>query len=495
MNIFFGCQGSITNHFIYLDKLLSKEITNYTSHFWVGDKYEFIKNKYEKYFNDNNIQFLKEWSFTDNLKIVEKDIKEYINSKYSSLNLWNIILADRRLMYGPQSKYRQKYTSRYSFDELTNIIYRSLYTLDKYILENEIDVIVTFVPSCFGTYILNIIAENNNIKLRQLRATKIEDLVIFSDTLSATPNYIKSKYKENLNNFPQIKFIEESKNYILNILKYNAKYTGSERLIENSYLALIRLIKKANQVFKYLKDSDRHNKISLIDLYINKFFISKYKKFRISKIYSQRLFNQNISSKYKVLFYPLNSEPEIAISIHSRNHQNQIETIRRISQSIPLDWILVVKEHPRSVGIRSLKYYKKILEIPNVYFFKNTESIRHCIDKSDAVCTLTGFIGFEALVQKKPVILLGDSFYSSLHGKMIKKIDDMNEFYSKFQELLLNYEYSEKHLISLISAHFEYGDKIDIYKTILNKPVKKSQNNLNYDESMEILKNLFLKTN
>jgi hypothetical protein len=47
-------------------------------------------------------------------------------------------------------------------------------------------------------------------------------------------------------------------------------------------------------------------------------------------------------------------------------------------------------------------------------------------------------------------------------------------------------------LVSLISAYFESGKKIDIYKTILNKPVKKSENNLSYDESIEILKNLLL---
>jgi hypothetical protein len=492
MNIFFGCQGSITKHFIHLDNLLCKEVTNYSSHFWIGDRFDVIKNNYVNYFEKKNIKLFKEWDFVNKKNNTSDDVKKYINIKYKGFNLWDIILADRRLMYGPESKYKQKYKSRYNFDELKNIILNTLFILDNYIIEKKIDTIVTFVPSCFGTYILNVIAEKNKINLRQLRASKIEDLVIFSDTIKATPNNIKLKYNENVKNYPNIKYQEQSDMYIDSVLNNNAKYTGSERLNEKYFQKFINLLKKNKNLLKYYKNADEHNKVNFIDLYFHRLIISKLKKFRINQILNKRLIHSKSINKNNILFYPLNSEPEIAISIHSRSHQNQIETIRRISQSIPLNWILVIKEHPRSIGIRSLNYYKKILEIPNVFFFKHTESIKNCINRCSAVCTLTGFIGFEALVQKKPIILLGDSFYSSLPDSMVRTVKDMNNFYDVFNDLLSKYQYSKKHLVSLISAYFESGKKIDIYKTILNKPVKKSENNLSYDESIENLKNLLL---
>ena len=67
-------------------------------------------------------------------------------------------------MYGSESKYKQKYSPKYTFYEL-NIIYHTLATLDKYIITNKIDLIVTFVPSCFGTFILNTIAEKIKLNL------------------------------------------------------------------------------------------------------------------------------------------------------------------------------------------------------------------------------------------------------------------------------------------------------------------------------------------
>ncbi len=494
MNVFFGCQGSITEHFIFLDTLLSKSEHNYKSHFWIGNKYEFKKNKFGEYFKNNKINFFKEWDFINDKGKINLEERSYVKNKFKNLNLWNIIIADRRLMYGSESKYKQKYSPKYTFYELQNIIYHTLATLDKYIITNKIDLIVTFVPSCFGTFILNTIAEKNKIKLRQLRASKIEDVVLFSDTIKATPKFIAKKYDLNIKNYPNIKNINQGKEYLNKLVNFDAKYSGSERIKKkfNNKLKYFNIYKYTYKLLNYFKYIDTNNKINFYDYLFHKFFISKFKKYKIKKLIKSRMINLNKDTNRKVLFYPLNSEPEIAISIHSRNHQNQIETLRRISQSIPLDWILVVKEHPRSIGIRSINYYKKILEIPNLYFYNNNETSKYCIKNCDAVCTLTGFIGFEAIVQKKPVILLGDSFYSSLPSTMVKRVKNMEKFYDDFIYLIDNYKYQEINILSLICAHFEYGKKIDIYKTILNKPVKKITNNLDYEGSIINLKKLLL---
>ena len=89
--------------------------------------------------------------------------------------------------------------------------------------------------------------------------------------------------------------------------------------------------------------------------------------------------------------------------------------------------ILVVKEHPRSAGVRPLSYYKKLLEIPNVVLVEPSASSHELVRKANLVTVITGNIGLEAAVLGKPVIVFGETDYLALPDIMVKKCHDLYE--------------------------------------------------------------------
>ena len=76
-----------------------------------------------------------------------------------------------------------------------------------------------------------------------------------------------------------------------------------------------------------------------------------------------------------------------------------------MSLNLPLDYSLVVREHPGMIGKTNYKFYEEISRIYNVILlspeFNNTEAIKH----SSAVITVTGTSGIESLFLGKKQLL------------------------------------------------------------------------------------------
>ena len=70
----------------------------------------------------------------------------------------------------------------------------------------------------------------------------------------------------------------------------------------------------------------------------------------------------------KFVFFPLHTEIDRTLLITAPFYINQIEAIKVIAKSLPINFKLVVKEHPMQItrGWRSSSEYRDIMEIPNV---------------------------------------------------------------------------------------------------------------------------------
>ena len=112
-------------------------------------------------------------------------------------------------------------------------------------------------------------------------------------------------------------------------------------------------------------------------------------------------------SDYRVVFFPLHLEPEIALLSVSPEFNNSMEAIAWISKSLPADAILVVKEQPFSFGIRSQHYYDNLRRIGNVMLARPSVHPWEWIKAAAVVSTITGTAGYEAVHFKKPVLSFG----------------------------------------------------------------------------------------
>ena len=147
---------------------------------------------------------------------------------------------------------------------------------------------------------------------------------------------------------------------------------------------------------------------------------------------------------------------------------NQIELIRMIALSLPVDMVLLIKEHPWMVGKRSLSSYKKILNIPRVKIVDPAVNSRILVKESSLVTVITGTIALEA-VMMKPVITFGDIPYNVLPFGMIKRCTDIRHLNSMIRNILETYEMDIKALEAYVCAVFETSTSANLYSVLLNK--------------------------
>jgi hypothetical protein len=110
---------------------------------------------------------------------------------------------------------------------------------------------------------------------------------------------------------------------------------------------------------------------------------------------------------FRVVYFPLHLEPEIALLSLSPELNNSMEIIAWISKSMPADSVLVVKEQPLSFGIRSKHYYDNLRRIPNVILAHPSIGSWDWIKASRIVATITGTAGIEAVYFGKPALSYG----------------------------------------------------------------------------------------
>ncbi len=124
-------------------------------------------------------------------------------------------------------------------------------------------------------------------------------------------------------------------------------------------------------------------------------------------------------------FFPLQFEPEISLGTQGRGWVSQFKLVRHISYSLPIDRWLYIKEHPSMLsGIRPAGFYRALLALPRVRLVSQRMSSYEIFPKAEAVLTITGTAGWEALMHRKPVVLFGHAFYEEFE-EGVTKVDNI----------------------------------------------------------------------
>ena len=180
-----------------------------------------------------------------------------------------------------------------------------------------------------------------------------------------------------------------------NIKNISANYSYSHA-IKQSLLLVI------NEIKVTIRRSRKKNSYLILG-WLPSIFRSPYNYNYLNKIGK----NPEDLSKYKIFFFPMHLEPEVALLSRSPEFSNSMELITWISKSLPADAILVCKEQPLTFGVRQKKYYSQVNMIGNVYWSNPNVHSWDWIKLSSAVVTITGTVGIEAIHHKKPVISFG----------------------------------------------------------------------------------------
>ena len=135
------------------------------------------------------------------------------------------------------------------------------------------------------------------------------------------------------------------------------------------------------------------------------------------------------------VFFPLATEPEVALQLLSPEYFYQLPAISSVSRDLPAGYEILVKEHYFATGRRPTDFYGQITEFANVRMMNMAVLGIDAVRASSAVVTITGTGGFEGAALGKPVVVFGrHNIYGFLsHVKVVTQEEQIQGY---LQEVL-----------------------------------------------------------
>lgn len=144
-------------------------------------------------------------------------------------------------------------------------------------------------------------------------------------------------------------------------------------------------------------------------------------KRRLNRYYLERA--ENLPLDQPFIYVALHFQPERTSSPLGGVYVDQLLMIRLLSRLAPPGWQLYVREAPgqffdhlNKQPARDRAFYDAILALPNARLASMEMDSFALIDHSRAVATLTGTVGWEAVLRDKPVLAFGFPWYLACEG-------------------------------------------------------------------------------
>jgi hypothetical protein len=389
-------------------------IETYQLHFGIAkafiEKYDcepyalVVASPKQKPFFDNQklVKFKKCWYLRDNvdLKNHEHDIKKLKNfeKKYS------ILL--KKIIYGERFFYKYNKYNKFTDKEIFSIIQQELEFYEKMLDEINPDYVIMRNPEFQDIQLFYEICKAKKIPVLILSFTRLSDQWIISSEVDAPIQFNKSNKEIKIKEFDELKHFSK---------EYSKIHNSNLPKQKSNILQKLNILKILFSTF------DSSNIVSYRDVGKTPWTtITKRIKLLLKSFFREIYLNKNsktsISLDRSYAYFPLHFEPEEIILHRAEFYTEQISVIKNISQSLPIEMDLFVKEHPamKLMGWRDLDFYNKILEMPNVKLIHPSVSSEILLKNSAIVVTIAGTTAIEAVFYEKPSVVFTDVNFSNL---------------------------------------------------------------------------------
>lgn len=124
-----------------------------------------------------------------------------------------------------------------------------------------------------------------------------------------------------------------------------------------------------------------------------------------------------IDLSIKYVYFPLHLQPELTTTGFGGDYSDQLDAIERLSEMIPADWKIYVKENPKqNYDHRGAEFFRRILAIGNVEYIGKEVDTYLLLEHCQFLATITGTAGWEAITGGKPCLIFGLAWYASIQG-------------------------------------------------------------------------------
>lgn len=352
----------------------------------------------------------------------------------------------------------------FSFMERDNLFKRQLSYWSFVIEKFGVDLIFfSNTPHLPHDYPLYLCAKKMGIKTLMFNVSSLhkwvyltEDIggrAIYSGFLEKNPEYIEDLFLEGYEKFLHSKhelpwYMKEQNKKDKNIFRSleTNRFTAIPFHFFDSLFRKIALgvllgnqthVKNKYRTIKFYSGLYKTKSPNFLDIASFKVKSSKKKKM-LKAEYSKYSVKINPEKYTKYIYFPLHYQPELTTTPLGGEASDQFHVISEISRALPSDTVLVVKEHPSQYAKvlygsqgRYLGCWESIYNLPNVIICDITVSSIALINHAEAVVTVTGTAGWEALVNKKTSFHFGGAWYQAFPAA--KKLD-FNDIKSQLKE-------------------------------------------------------------
>ena len=150
------------------------------------------------------------------------------------------------------------------------------------------------------------------------------------------------------------------------------------------------------------------------------------------------------------VYFPLHMQPELTTDPLGSFYSDQIFAIESLRKKIPKHVSIIIKENPKQTfEWREVNFYKRIERLENVFFVDSSVNTYYLLRHSQAVATITGTAGWEAILAGKPVIIFGSAWYKSLYGAF--DVRKKNFDWEKIESFIADFDCVSKQLEKMAS--------------------------------------------
>ena len=401
-----------------------------------------INSNPKKFFqNQNLVNFQKTWFFHDYVKKTQqKPDLDYLSSfetKYK-IDLWKLALNERFFFI-----HNRFY--KFTKEEILSILEQESKLYESILDEIKPNYFLTYDPPFHHQKLLLEICRAKGIKVLSICGTGFKNkniLVEDGATFDLDPNSISDNFfndKVTTTNTTNDSYDLVVQNYLEN---RNSKFFNKFKALKD-----------------YLLNFDSENLINSNFMYYGR------SKFKVTKdalfLEFKRKRNYHFLQKFSVLspdlhthfvYFPMNVDEELNILHYAPYYTNQIEVIRHVAKSIPINYVLYVKEHIASKlrGWKDPDYYKQIMDIPNIVFINPLFDNNVLLTNSKLVIAIRGTTALKAMKYGKASIIFGEQAFQIMPS--VFKVDSLNSLpelirktlnhkvnsldYKKYEELL-----------------------------------------------------------
>lgn len=479
MNAIFVSQGLNIRFHQAIADALAPALPIETRGFYVSDSFFHEGYRSERPDFASEPHVAAEWEIIREARRTPADVA-YLQEReraYGQGPLWDALVCDRRMMQGRWCKERQDYKPRFSHDMYLRILTAALRRIEALFDAVRPDVVFALVPVTFGEYLIWMVAQGRGIPSLYLYPTKIQNYMCWMDSFFGQPDVLTSAYQEYRRGHRD-EWVARAEEYVRSVAGGPVRHEGMVAIpgtitapkpkVDSPISAILRV---ASAELRYRRGParDDNHVTPPAETLVRQRFVMALRRASVTSALGPRYLTRDALASQPFAFYPLHAEPEVALSIQGKPYQNQIETMRNVARSLPAGMLLVTKEHPRSIGYHPVSYYEKLLEIPNVRIADPFIESRHVVAVASLVVNVWSFIGFEAILHRKPVVTLGTPPFAMLPASMIRHVTDLNTLHAACRAAIDEYRYDASAVTHYVAACMKQSFPLDFYARYLEK--------------------------